>query len=242
MTKQATWTRWSPFALVPAPKQQPPVSQQLEPWARTFDAVYVRDAERASSWPLSATFLNFRLQINGWWLKEQQGKLGNFGLTHRDMLQWAAEGKRVAKFWFYAPQVKAQILSAAEAVEQTIHYAETKHGPAGHPRLIRRRTLSAQLWGLDRLRVAVNRTRRLEWPPFDWLQVLAPALDALPDDMAPAGDLDKTITTRIERFARRHRPRGEAAVMADILANVLRNALIGPDGSPTHDTEISTRL
>ena len=83
----------------------------------------------------------------------------------------------------------------------------------------------------------MNRTRRAKWCPFDWLELLTPALDQLPDDMDPPGDLDKAITTRIERFGRQHQPRGEEATMADVLANVLHNARIAPDGSsiPTHD-------
>ena len=86
--------------------------------------------------------MNFRLQINTWWLVEQQGQLGNPGLTHREMQKWVKASRRVAKFWQYAPRVEGQILRAAEAVEKTIQYAETNYGPTGHPRRIRERTLA----------------------------------------------------------------------------------------------------
>ena len=240
MSKQtqnaAVWAHWPPFSLVAPPDPRPPVSDKLKPF-RVLDALYVHDADQDQTWPLSVVFLNFKVLINDWWLKEQQGKLGDFGLTHKEMLERTAKFKRVAEFWPYAPPVKALILSATEAVEKTIHNVETKHGPAGSPRRIREGTLSSKLWGLNRLRVAVNRTRRLTWPPFDWFEVLASALKRLPDDMPPAGDLDKTIRIRMERFGRRERPRGEEAMMADVLANVLHYGRITPNGSviPTPD-------
>ena len=96
----AVWARWPPFSLVAPPDPRPPVSNVLKPWGK-LDVVYLQDVDLGQTWPLSAVFLNFRVLICHWWLEEQQGKLGDFGLTHQQMLE------RTAKFLGYRGRLPA---------------------------------------------------------------------------------------------------------------------------------------
>jgi hypothetical protein len=223
-----TWARWPPFALIPAPESRPPISSELAPWG-VFDALYLHDTEQDQVWPLSAVVVGFREDICQWWHQEHRGGLNKFGLTHDDILQWVKASRRIAAHWPYATPVAAQIVELADNVQRTIDYAEGQHPVGGHPRRLRQQTLSAKLWGLHRLRIAVNDTGRLKWLPLDWRGDILTI--ALPDGSDKGGTINSTIATRIERHARRVRGR-EQAEMANVLRNVLNYGPIESNGQP----------